>query len=164
MKARCLDSSRENAKYYVGQGISYDPRWDNFEAFLADMGERPAGRNLDRTDNGKGYFKANCRWATPTEQTRNRRCAKSYTQDGRTLPVAEWAKERGISYGAALGRIQRHGALEFPSRNRRGRRSVKTFTHEGRTLFISEWAKEYGISYNVAQMRIKRRGSLELPT
>jgi transposase len=162
MKQRCRSSIRDNAQHYVGRGISYDPRWEDFEAFLSDMGERPKGCSLDRADNDKGYSKANCRWATPTEQTRNRRIAKMFTYEGRTMPIAEWAKERGISYSVAYARIRSRGALEFPTHNCRGRRSVKTFTHEGRTLYISEWAKEYGISYNVAQMRIKRHGSLEL--
>lgn len=73
MKRRCNDSSREGAKYYFERGIKYDPRWQEFDAFLADMGERPDGKTLDRRDNDQGYSKDNCRWATPLEQTRNRR-------------------------------------------------------------------------------------------
>jgi hypothetical protein len=116
MKARCRQGERKSAKYYIGRGISYDPRWEKFENFLADMGERPAECNsLDRRDNDKGYFKENCRWATATEQTRNRRVSKTFTHEGRTLPIAEWAKERGISYIAAYKRIIRHGALELPT-------------------------------------------------
>jgi hypothetical protein len=116
MKARCRQGWRKGAKYYIGRGISYDPYWEKFENFLADMGERPAEcSSLDRKDNDKGYSKENCRWATVIEQARNRRNSKFHTQDGRTLPVAEWAKERGISYMAARMRIIRHGALELPS-------------------------------------------------
>lgn len=115
MKARCHDSTRDNAHCYVGRGITYDPRWEDFANFLADMGERPAGRNLDRRDNDQGYFKANCRWATPTEQTRNRRIAKTFTYEGRTMPIAEWAKEYGISYYVAYARIRSRGRLELPA-------------------------------------------------
>jgi hypothetical protein len=49
-------------------------RWRNsFLAFLSDMGERPSlEHSLDRRDNKKGYYPGNCRWATATEQLRNR--------------------------------------------------------------------------------------------
>lgn len=51
-------------------------RWSEFAAFLADMGERPAGMTLDRINNELGYEPANCRWATMAEQSQNRRTTK----------------------------------------------------------------------------------------
>lgn len=58
---------------YRERGI--DPRWFVFESFLADMGERPMGKTLERNNNARGYFPDNCRWATPTAQARNRSTA-----------------------------------------------------------------------------------------
>jgi hypothetical protein len=115
MKKRCSSSTRGRAPCYADKGISFDPRWKDFNIFLADMGERPAGHTLDRRDNDQGYSKANCRWATPTEQTRNRRVTLMFTHEGRTLPVIEWAKELGLSYSVAKWRFKRHGALELPA-------------------------------------------------
>lgn len=115
MKRRCLDASRENAKHYALAGISYDPNWERFENFLADMGERPAGLTLDRKDNTKGYSKENCRWATPTQQTRNRRISRVFEFEGRTLPIAVWARELGITYGAAIARIKRYNSVRLPN-------------------------------------------------
>lgn len=76
MKARCTNKSSNRYYRYGARGITYDPRWNSFQAFLADMGERPAGKTLDRIDNDKAYCKVNCKWSTATEQRRNRSDSK----------------------------------------------------------------------------------------
>jgi hypothetical protein len=72
MKARCLYPSQPHYKYYGAKGIGFDPRWERYENFLADMGERPEGKTLDRLDSALDYTKNNCRWATKDEQLANR--------------------------------------------------------------------------------------------
>ena len=76
MKQRCSNPNRWDYPYYGGRGITFDPRWESFDNFLADMGNRPPGTTLDRIDVEGPYCKENCRWATPTEQTHNRRKTK----------------------------------------------------------------------------------------
>ena len=77
MLARCSNPNSTAYKNYGGRGIRIeDERWLEFENFYADLGDRPDGTSIDRIDNDLGYFKENCRWATPKEQASNRRPAK----------------------------------------------------------------------------------------
>ena len=92
--------------------VGMDPRWESFSEFLADMGERPKGMTIDRINNEIGYWKDNCRWANKTTQSRNRRIAVTAGIDGDHIPVAEWARREGISYGAAYKRLRKAGLLE----------------------------------------------------
>jgi hypothetical protein len=73
MKTRCENPNYKEFYYYGGRGIKICERWNSFENFLADMGSRPEGKTLDRINGNGNYEPGNCRWATPLEQSRNRR-------------------------------------------------------------------------------------------
>lgn len=108
MKDRCYNTRNKQHKDYGARGISVYPEWlDSFDAFYADMGERPSiNHSLDRINNDLGYSKDNCRWATAKDQVINRRNSLMCEIGGRTQCVKDWCKElRIVSYGSARRRI-----------------------------------------------------------
>lgn len=79
MLTRCFVETDPSFKNYGGRGISVCPRWWHFRFFAEDMGLRPDGLTLERENNDEGYEPSNCKWATRTEQARNRRRFRNNT-------------------------------------------------------------------------------------
>jgi hypothetical protein len=98
-KSRCENPKNEKFKSYGGAGIHMCEAWRNsFDTFLADMGERPPGKTLDRLDQTKGYEPGNCQWATHAEQSRNRGTTRLYRWRAGWMTVREIAEAEGLVY------------------------------------------------------------------
>jgi hypothetical protein len=126
MLNRCLDSEGYNYKCYGGRGITVCERWSSengFANFLADMGEKPKGMIIDRKNKNGNYEPRNCRWATRTQQARNRHDTITLTRDGETHPLAEWAELLGIKSGTIHMRLWRGCSDEEALRPPNNRRS-----------------------------------------
>lgn len=119
MRARCTNKNDASFKYYGERGITICPEWADFKVFFADMGDVPVGLSLDRKDVDGNYCKSNCRWATPTEQARNKTNTCWVTHAGETLSVTTWAERIGLSVSALRTRLAKgrsvKAALTTPS-------------------------------------------------
>lgn len=73
MIRRCTVPTHPDWEHYGGRGIKVCPEWLDFWTFVADVGEPPEGHEMDRIDNDGDYEPSNFRWATRTQQIRNRR-------------------------------------------------------------------------------------------
>lgn len=107
MKGRIQNPNHTSYKNYGARGISLDPRWLDFGAFIKDVGMRPSPKHsIERINNEGNYEPDNVRWATRAEQNRNKRSNRNITYNGKTQCMADWAKEMGISPRALSRRLR----------------------------------------------------------
>ena len=100
MKSRCLNPNCPEWARYGGRGITICQAWiASFEAFLADMGERPDGTSIDRIDNDGNYEPGNCRWATNREQHGNQNRSVILSRNGKSQCARAWEQELGLRIG-----------------------------------------------------------------
>jgi hypothetical protein len=106
--ARCENPNEIGYKDYGGRGIAMCERWrQSFKNFLEDMGPKPGPEySVERIDNEKGYSPKNCKWATPTEQSNNKRNNNFLEYNGERLTMAEWARKIGMAYGTFQMRVK----------------------------------------------------------
>lgn len=101
LRGRCNNPNNPKYSRYGGRGIKVDERWNDYANFLKDMGRRPSNKHtIDRINNDGNYSPENCRWATRTEQSRNRSNTLSLTFNGITKTLQEWSEQTGLDYSA----------------------------------------------------------------
>lgn len=76
MRTRCQNPKCPEYKYYGAKGIAVCEKWQKFAGFFEDMGARPSNLTIERIDSNGNYEKSNCKWATMTDNLRNRGCVK----------------------------------------------------------------------------------------
>lgn len=116
MRSRCYNRSNPSFRHYGARGITVCQQWlDNYDQFVADMGQAPEGRSLDRVNNALGYSPENCRWATMKEQLNNQRRNRRLTLGAVTKTASEWSEDLGLSpstLGKRLARMSAEKALQ----------------------------------------------------
>lgn len=108
MRRRCRDPKRKEYSDYGGRGIRVCDRWEKFENFLTDMGERPSkGHTISRKDNDGEYCKRNCRWETVAVQNRNKRSIVWISFRGARRKLIDWATLLGVPRGRLYQRYRK---------------------------------------------------------
>lgn len=112
MIQRCTNENSLAYHNYGGRGITVCERWKDFKCFYSDLGDTPAGMELDRIDVNGNYEPENVRWISHKENNRNKRNNVYYEFNGRTQTIQAWSEETGIPYGCLRSRIVRGWPLE----------------------------------------------------
>jgi hypothetical protein len=105
---RCTNPNNKSFKNYGGRGIFVCNKWKKFENFYSDMHQTYKPElSIERIDNDKGYSPDNCKWATNSEQVRNRRMTIFITMNGKTQCVKDWANEMNVNYRNSLNKLKK---------------------------------------------------------
>lgn len=116
MKTRCTNPKYQYWDRYGGRGISICDEWQNFDNFCDwalssgyEESKRYPALSIDRIDVDKGYSPDNCRWATATQQANNTSRNHLISAFGKTMTIAEWARETGIKDRTIYHRVAEYG-------------------------------------------------------
>jgi hypothetical protein len=106
LNSRCNNPKNASYSDYGERGITVCDRWSKFENFLEDMGLPPSAKHqIDRVDNEGNYEPSNCRWATPKQNSNNKRNNVVITHNGLTMTMREWSEYAGIGYSTFQYRL-----------------------------------------------------------
>lgn len=155
-------------------------RWRKYENFVADMGERPTPKHtLDRWPNPFGnYEPTNCRWATWSQQHRNKRATRIFSDGKREGSIAQWSEWLGVSRELLRYRWTKRGTLVYdkifwmrtfktkhkilpPIPKEKYRKNTKFFEQDGVVKSLPEWASDLGITMGCAWRRMKTTGTFD---
>jgi hypothetical protein len=109
MMDRCYLPTSHAYGHYGGRGIYVCDRWHDFENFYADMGDKPVGMSLDRSDNNGPYSPENVRWANSKDQANNKRSNVVLEYLGRQQTMQQWCDELGLKISTVWARLNLYG-------------------------------------------------------
>lgn len=156
MMSRCQNPNDKSYPYYGGRGVSVCARWQSFEAFFEDMGERPEKAEIDRQDNFGDYEPGNCRWVTKSQNGRNRRTNREIdTPVGRIL-LCEAAELSGIKAATLLQRADRGWPAErmFDAERKLDRLDERVIPTPEGPMRMADASRRFGIKVPTISTRI----------
>jgi hypothetical protein len=133
IKDRCYNKSSKDYKDYGGRGIKLYQPWVKdflkFKSYVELLPNYPKERvvgikkvTIDRKNNSKGYVPGNLRWASYTQQNRNKRDNLLITYKGKTMLFIEIVEKYSkVPYKIVYDRVNifgwsLHKALATPKR------------------------------------------------
>lgn len=108
IKTRCYNKNLEIYTDYGGRGIKMCDEWHyDFVCFynwcISNGWQK--GLSVERINNDGNYEPGNCKMGTPPMQNRNKRNNIYLEYEGKSMCVADWAKELGIGLTTITQRL-----------------------------------------------------------
>ncbi len=153
MRSRCEQPRNSSYGNYGGRGIIVCERWAAFPNFLADMGEKPQGKTIDRINPNGNYEPANCRWATKEVQNNNKRTSVFVTIGDRTLTYSQWARELNVDQSVLRARYIKFGTFDPQPRGPRKRLMVSDGSG---FVSLRQFCKNNNLNLGTVQTRMYR--------
>lgn len=165
MIARCHNPNHASFKRYGARGIVVCARWrDSFDAFAADVGERPSpSHSLDRWPNNDGNYEPNnVRWATPREQADNSCWPIRIHVDGKERLLIDVAREHGLPSTTVWCRIFNYGWDPLRAATTRAHSTQERVVQfRGDQWTVTDLCREHGVSSSMVFYRLDRGWSVE---
>jgi hypothetical protein len=109
MIQRCYDKNCDVYYRYGGRGINVCNKWQTFEGFYEDMGDKPKGKSLERLDNDGDYCPENVVWADAKAQANNKRSNVILEHNGKKQTMQQWCDELDLKIGTVWARLNVYG-------------------------------------------------------
>lgn len=110
MLNRCNRPMTRGYKHYGGRGIKVCERWNDFNKFIKDMGDKPSNKHsIERKDTNGNYEPSNCLWADIKAQSRNKRTTRMVYYKGDNLPLITVCEREGVPYKRVWHRYMKQG-------------------------------------------------------
>ena len=168
MKQRCYNHKNPRYNVYGGKGIKICDEWMDKENGLVNFYNWAINNGyqdnltIDRINNDKDYCPENCRWITNQEQQYNKSVNHLITYNGKTMCIAEWSNELGITSKLISTRLSKGWSVErtFTTPMQKQQHNVK-FTYNGETHSLGEWSIITNIKYSTLKYRLYMGWSIE---
>lgn len=167
IKTRCYQPSHKSYNDYGGIGLTVCSEWlesfNNFYNWAINNGWQN-GLTIDRKKNYLGYSPDNCRWATNSEQQRNRKYNVNLTAFGETKCLTDWVDDKRcvVTFNTVRQRMVKlkwdvEKSLTFPNMNTEGSQYTRNnsikITWKNKTKNLKEWCRILNLKYTTIRSR-----------
>lgn len=159
-RGRCCCTTNRSYSRYGGRGVRF--LFNSFVEFYAEVGPAPTKcHSLDRIDVNGNYEAGNIRWATATQQQRNKRNNRLVTKDGVTKTAVEWEQILGLKKGIVASRFHQGRPDAALENGKVERKDSKLFEFRGSMLPLYKLSQYASVKDATFRARIRRGWRVE---